>query len=185
MRLTSITFPVIWSSVLWLVFKFFLINNIELKCSFVRCRKYYKSWSNGAAELHILVDLLCVTTVAELHNSVNLPCGTMAWKLNPNWNLTANFWKINALDDSANTDRCKLYEDSANFLKDERFTKTEYQTSASLWKMNAEDTRITTWVRASIACEQALCLGKNSEEREGKGGREPVDKHLRPLFRLL
>ena len=36
-----------------------------------------------------------------------------------------------------------------------------------------------------IACEQALCLGKNSEEREGKGGREPVDKHLRPLFRLL
>ena len=52
-RLTSITFPVIWSSVLisvtreWrycgLVYKFFLINNIELKCSFVRCRKYHKS----------------------------------------------------------------------------------------------------------------------------------------------
>ena len=38
---------------------------------------------------------------------------------------------------------------------------------------------------ASVACEQALCLGKNSEEREGKGGREPVDKHLRPLFRPL
>jgi len=36
-----------------------------------------------------------------------------------------------------------------------------------------------------LACEQALCLGKNSEEREGKGGREPVDKHLRPLFRHL
>ena len=36
-----------------------------------------------------------------------------------------------------------------------------------------------------LACEQALCLGKNSEEREGEGGREPVDKHLRPLFRLL
>ena len=85
-RLTSITFPVIWSSVLisvtreWrycgLVYKFFLINNIELKCSFVRCRKYYKSWSNGAAQLHILIDLLCVTTAAELHNSVKLPCGT-------------------------------------------------------------------------------------------------------------
>ena len=94
-RLASITFPVIWSRVLisvtweWrycgLVYKFFLINNIELKCSFVRCRKYYKSWSNGAAELHILVDLLCVTTVAELHNSVNLPCGTMAAELNPVW----------------------------------------------------------------------------------------------------
>ena len=49
---------------------------------------------------------------------------------------------MNALDDSANTDsidRCTLYEDSANFLKDERFTKTEYKTSANLWKMNAED----------------------------------------------
>ena len=44
-RLTSITFPVIWSSVLisvtreWrycgLFYKFFLINNIQLKCSFV------------------------------------------------------------------------------------------------------------------------------------------------------
>ena len=52
-RLTSITFPVIWSSVLipvtreWrycgLVYKFFLINNIELKCSFVWCRKYHQS----------------------------------------------------------------------------------------------------------------------------------------------
>ena len=81
-RLTSITFPVIWSSVLisvtreWrycgLVYKFFLINNIELKCSFVRCRKYHKSWSNGAAELHISVDLLCGTTAAEQLGKVNL-----------------------------------------------------------------------------------------------------------------
>ena len=43
---------------------------------------------------------------------------------------------MNALDDSANTDRFTLYEDSANFLKDllkdERFTKTECQTSANL-----------------------------------------------------
>ena len=45
---------------------------------------------------------------------------------------------MNALDDSANTDRCRLYEDLANFLKDERFTKTEYQTSANLWKMKQE-----------------------------------------------
>ena len=38
---------------------------------------------------------------------------------------------MNALDDSANTDRCTLYEDSANFLKDERFTKNirPYQTA--------------------------------------------------------
>ena len=90
-RLTSITFPVIWSSVLisvtreWrycgLVYKFFLINNIELKCSFVRCRKYHKSWSNSAAELHISVDLLCDTTAAELHNSVDLLCDTTAAEL--------------------------------------------------------------------------------------------------------
>ena len=44
---------------------------------------------------------------------------------------------MKALDDSVITDRCTLYEDSADFLKDERFTKTEYQTSANLWKMNA------------------------------------------------
>ena len=36
---------------------------------------------------------------------------------------------MNALDDSANTDRCTLYEDSANLLKEERFTKTGYQTT--------------------------------------------------------
>ena len=63
MWLTSITFPVIWSNMLisvtreWryrgLVYKFFLINIIELKCSIFQCRKYHKSWSNGAAELHI------------------------------------------------------------------------------------------------------------------------------------
>ena len=51
---------------------------------------------------------------------------------------------MNALDDLAKTYRCTLYEDSANFLKDERFRKKEYQSSANLWKMNAEDTRITT-----------------------------------------
>ena len=91
--LTSITFPVIWSSVLISVTRewrycglvYFLINNIELKCSFVRCRKYHKSWSKGAAELHISIDLLCGTTAAELHNSVNLLCGITAAELNPLW----------------------------------------------------------------------------------------------------
>ena len=39
---------------------------------------------------------------------------------------------MNALDDSGNTNLCTLDQDSANFLKDERFTKTEYQTSANL-----------------------------------------------------
>ena len=39
-------------------------------------------------------------------------------------------------------------------------------------------------VNPSLACEQALCLGKgwkNREEREGKWGK-PVEKHLRPPF---
>ena len=37
-----------------------------------------------------------------------------------------------------------------------------------------------------LACEQALCLGKKiARTGKGKGGREPVDKHLRPLFRTL
>ena len=67
--------------------RFFRINNIQLKCSFVQCRKYHKSWWNGAAELHISVDLLCGTTDAELHNSpVNLLCGTTDAELNnPVW----------------------------------------------------------------------------------------------------
>ena len=62
-----------------LVYKFFRINNIELKCSFVRCGKYHKSY--GAAEHHISVDLLCGTTDVELHNSINLLCGTTAAEL--------------------------------------------------------------------------------------------------------
>ena len=38
-------------------------------------------------------------------------------------------------------------------------------------------------VGGELACEQALCLGK---KKRGKGvGREPVDKHLRLLFRPL
>ena len=54
-------------------------NNIGLKCLFVRCRKYHKSRWKGAAELHILVEILCGTTAAELlHNSVDLLCGTTA-----------------------------------------------------------------------------------------------------------
>ena len=46
-------------------------------------RSLEQARSNGAAELHILVDLLCHTTAAELHNSVNLLCGTTGAELNP------------------------------------------------------------------------------------------------------
>ena len=85
-RLTSITFSVIWSSVLisvtrkWrysgLFCKFFLINNIELKCSFVcpvpKISQVMIKWRRQASHLGRFT--LC-TTAAELHNSVNLLCG--------------------------------------------------------------------------------------------------------------
>ena len=74
-------------ALLWAGLYIFLINNRELKCSFVQCRKYHKSWSNGVAELHISVDLLCGTTVAELHNSVDLLCDTLAAELHNSVNL--------------------------------------------------------------------------------------------------
>ena len=116
--LTSITFPVNWSGVLisvtreWrycgLVYKFFLINNIE----FVRCRKYHKSWSNGAAELHISVDLLCDTRVAELHNSVDLLFDTTTAKLHNSVNLLCG---ITAAE--LNTVWC-MHQESQTFSKD-------------------------------------------------------------------
>ena len=52
------------------VYKFFLINNIELKCSFVRCRKYHKSWSNGAAELHNSVNKRVRSSSGQSQNCV-------------------------------------------------------------------------------------------------------------------
>ena len=74
--LTSITFPEFGRVCVWRycgLVTFFQINNrIELKCSFVQCREYHKSWWNGAADLHISLDLLCGITAAELHNSVDL-----------------------------------------------------------------------------------------------------------------
>ena len=126
-QLTSITFPVIWSSVLisvtreWrycgLVYKCFLINIIELKCSFVRCRKYHKSWSNGAAELHISVDLLCDTRAAELHNSVDLLFDTTTAKLHNSVNLLCG---ITAAE--INTVWC-MHQESQTFSKDNEGAK--------------------------------------------------------------
>ena len=87
---SSVLISVTWVELLWAVYKFFRINNIDLKCSFVRRRKYHKSWWNGAAELHISVDLRCGTTATELHNSVDLLCGTIAADTFERW----MFWKI-------------------------------------------------------------------------------------------
>ena len=149
------TSAVIWSSelisvtcveLLWAVYKFLRMNNIDLKCSFVQCPKYHMSWWNGAAELLISINLLCGKTAAELHNSVDLLCGTTVAETFERWTL----WKIQQTQidsrPSANSWNIRRF---SKRLKDERFTKKEKQTSAKVWKMNAEDTRITMWVSAS------------------------------------
>ena len=61
---------------------------------------------------------------------------------------------------------------------------------------NTEYRRASALLRNILACEQALCLGKNSKEREGKGGggreREafslfplPTPLNQRPVHRLV
>ena len=60
---SSVLISVTWVELLWAVCKFFRISNRPKM--FVRCRKYHKSWWNGAAEFQISVDLLCGTTAVE------------------------------------------------------------------------------------------------------------------------
>ena len=122
---SNVLISVTWVELLWAVYMFFRINNIDLKYSFVRCRKYHKSWWNGAAELHISVELLCWTTAAELHNSVDLLCGTTAAETFERW----TFWKIQPTQidsrPSANSWNMYALRRFSKLLKDERFTKTE------------------------------------------------------------
>ena len=149
-RLTSITFPVILSSVLisvtreWcqcgLVCKFFLINNIELKCSFVWCRKYHKSWSNGAAELHISVDLLCGTTAAELHNSVDLLCDTTAAELHNSVNLISGLTTAaelhNSVDLLCDTKAAELNPVWCMHQESHTFSKDSDEPCWKIWRLN-------------------------------------------------
>ena len=112
---------VTWVELLLAVYKFFRMNNIDLKCLFYRCRKYH----NGTAKLHISVDLLWGTTSAELHNSVDLLCGTTAAETFERW----TFWKIQQTQidsrPSANSWNMYALRRFSKLLKDERFTKTE------------------------------------------------------------
>ena len=58
-----------------------------------------------------------------------------------------------------------------------------------------ENRRASALLRNILACEQALCLGKNSKEREGKGGKGgreafslfplPTPLNQRPVHRLV
>ena len=89
---------------------FFRMYNIDLKCSFVRCRKYHKLWWNGAAEFHISVDLLYGTTAAGTFERWTL------WKIQQteiDSTPLANSWNMYAL------------RRFSKLSKDERFTKTE------------------------------------------------------------
>ena len=120
---SSVLISVTWVELLWAVYKFFRINNIDLKCSFVRCRKYYKSWWNGAAELQISVDLLCGTKAAELHNSVDLLCGTTAAELH------------NSVDLLCGTTAAETFE-RWTFGKIQQ-TQIDSRPSANCWNMYA------------------------------------------------
>ena len=103
---------VTWVELLWAVYKFFRINNIDLKCSFVRCRKYHKSWWNDAAELHISEDLLCG----------NDRRATRLGRFALLSNGRRNFWKMNVLKDSAKQIDNKTF---SKLLKYVHFTKIQ------------------------------------------------------------
>ena len=122
-RLTSITFPVILSSVLisvaWVAL---LWAELKLKFSFVQCRKYHMSWWNGAAELHISVDVLCGITAAELHNLVDLLCGTTATLLH------------NSVDLLWSTTDAELHNSPVNFL----CGTTDAKLNNPVWCMHQE-----------------------------------------------
>ena len=152
-RLTSITFPVIWSRVLisvtresrfcGLVYKFFLINNIKLKCSFVWWRNYRKSWSNGAAELHISVDLLCRTTAADVHNSVDLLWDTTAAELHNSLNsvnllcgLTTAAELHNSVDLLCDTKAAELNPVWCMHQESHTFSKDGDEPCWKLWRLN-------------------------------------------------
>ena len=148
-RLTSITFPVIWSSVLisvtqeWrycgLVYKLFLINN-RVKVFVCLVRKYHKSWSNSAAEVHISVDLLCGTTAAEIHNSVDLLCGTMAAELHSSVNLVCGLTTAtelhNSVDLLCDTKAAELNPVWCVHQESHTFSKDSDEPCWKIWRLN-------------------------------------------------
>ena len=154
-RVPSVLISVTWVQLLWAVYKFFRINNIDLKCSFVRCRKYHKSRWNGASELHISVDLLCGTTAAELHNYVDLLCATTATELHNSVDLLCGttaaetferwtFWRIQQRQIDSRT--------FSKLLKYVRFTKIQQTFKDEDNKRPQKtlaDARITTSVSSS------------------------------------
>ena len=127
-RLTSITFPVIWSSVLisvtreWrycgLFYKFFLISNIELKCSFAspvpKISQVMIKWRHRASHLGRFT---LWHNGCRPNHSVNLLCGTTAAELNPVWWMHQESQTFSKDSDEP----CWKVKFNSKLLKDERF----------------------------------------------------------------
>ena len=115
-----------------------LVNNIELKCSLVWCRKYHKSWSNG--EPHISVDLLCGTTATELHNSVDLRCDTTAAELHNSVNLLCGLTTAaelhNSVDLLFDTKTAELNLVWRMHLETHTFSKDSDEPCWKIWRLN-------------------------------------------------
>ena len=83
---------------------------------------------------------------------------------------------MNALDDSAITDRCTLYGDSANFLKDERTDRcTLYEDSANFSK----DERFTKNIRPQQTFERCTTRTQESPHELTRQSRQNLSKRLK------
>ena len=74
-------------------------------------------------------------------------------------------------------------------VKDTAILSDNSSTSTSEKKKDAEESGCEYTALFHLTCEQALCLGKNSEEREGKGGeracRQTFEAAIPPLVIIL
>ena len=148
---SSVLISVTWVELLWTVYKFFRITNIDQKCSFVWCLKKpqvmikwrrrashlsrFTLWHNGC-ELHNSVDLLCRPTAAKLHNLVYLLCGTTAAETFERWSL----WKIQQIQIDSRP------SGNSRNMSALRRQNSKPQQTFDRWTPR---TRITMWISAS------------------------------------
>ena len=128
---SSVLISVTWMELLWAVYKFLRINNIDLKCSFVRCPKISQvmmKWRRRASHLGRFTLLHNGRRAAQLcrftlwHNgrgARQLSRFTLWHNGRRNFCQRWTFWKIQQTQidsrPSANSWICTLYEDSAHF----------------------------------------------------------------------
>ena len=152
---SSVLISVTWVELLWAVYRFLRINNIDLKCSFVRCRKYYKSWWNGAAEPHISVDLLCGTTTAEIFERWTF------WKIRQKQidsRLSANSWNMYALRRQIVASRTnESPRELARQSEAKRKQLPQSEANVCRHKCNLEKTSLTRSNRSLEECVRYVC----------------------------